>query len=341
MNLDRQRMERQYVEEPLLTPSVGRLMLYPIRYPDIYQMYKDQQAALWVAEEIKGFLEDRAQWESRLNADQRYFIEHVLAFFASADGVVNENIGINFSEEVQVAEARLAYTAIMYIEGVHQETYAIQLDTLVTDVEKKRRLFNAVEEVPCVKKKAEWAMQWMDKTTKSFATRLVAFSVVEGIFFSGSFAAIFWLRNMGLLPGLSMGNELISRDEGLHVTYAISLYSHLINKLTRDEVLAIFKSAVDIEIEFMTEALPVRLVGMNANLMIQYIKYVADWQLVRMGLEKYYNVSNPFDFMEKLSLEGKTNFFERGVTEYKKHGVNSKEDGFVIHQDSFDGNADF
>ena len=306
------------IEEPLLTENKNRFVLFPIQHDDIWQMYKQAEASFWTAEEID-LSPDLADWE-RLNAGERHFISHVLAFFAASDGIVNENLAVNFLSEVQYPEAKCFYGFQVMSENIHSETYSLLIDTYVRDSREKNKLFNALETVPCVAKKGEWALKWINSET--FVERLIAFAAVEGIFFSGSFCSIFWLKKRGLMPGLSFSNELISRDEGLHCEFACLLYTrHIKNKLSQERVYEIILDAVRIEKEFITEALPVALIGMNADLMTQYIEYVADFWLQRLGYEKYYNTPNPFDFMTTISLQGKTNFFEKRVGEYQKAGV--------------------
>jgi ribonucleoside-diphosphate reductase beta chain len=294
-------------------------------------MYKRHEASFWTAEEID-LSGDQKDWQS-LNAGEKHFISHILAFFAASDGIVNENLAVNFMSEVQVPEARCFYGFQIMMENIHSETYALLIDTYVKDPVEKDRLFHAIETVPCVKKKAEWALRWIEKG--NFAQRLVAFAAVEGIFFSGSFCSIFWLKKRGLMPGLTFSNELISRDEGMHCEFACLLYGMMQQKLSKDEVYAIIEEAVSIEKEFITDALPVDLIGMNARLMQQYIEFVADRWLAELGYPKLYHASNPFDFMEMISLQGKTNFFEKRVGDYQKSGVLSskQEQGFTLEED--------
>jgi ribonucleoside-diphosphate reductase beta chain len=318
--------------ELLLEENNDRFVLFPINHKEIWEMYKMHEASFWTAEEID-LSPDLKDWE-RLTKDEQYFIKHVLAFFAASDGIVNENLAINFMREVQLPEARCFYGFQIMIENIHAETYSLLIDTYIKDPEEKTRLFNALETVPCVKKKADWALKWIEKG--SFAERLIAFAAVEGIFFSGSFCSIFWLKKRGLMPGLSFSNELISRDEGLHCDFACLLYSMLETKLSTDRVRDIIVDAVENEHEFVTDALPVSLIGMNAKLMCQYIEFVADRLLVSLGCEKHYNSSNPFDFMETISLQGKTNFFEKRVAEYQKAGVmntDSEKHEFKLDED--------
>jgi ribonucleoside-diphosphate reductase subunit M2 len=306
------------VVEPLLDENSDRFVLFPIKYNQIWEMYKKAEASFWTAEEVD-LGGDIKHWEG-LNDNERHFISHVLAFFAASDGIVNENLGVRFLKEVQVPEARAFYGFQIAIENIHSEMYSLLLETYIKDPAEKNKLFHAIDTVPVVKKKAEWAMKWIE-SSDSFAERLVAFACVEGIFFSGSFCAIYWLKKRGLLPGLTFSNELISRDEGLHTDFACLMYSLLNNKLSTERIADIVTNAVELEKEFICDALPVDLIGMNARLMSQYIEFVADRLLVALGNEKVYNVSNPFDWMELISLQGKTNFFEKRVGEYQKAGV--------------------
>lgn len=312
-------------EEPILKENKDRFVLFPIQHNDIWQFYKQAEASFWTAEEID-LSQDLKDWTS-LNDGETHFIKHVLAFFAASDGIVNENLAENFVSEVQYTEAKFFYGFQIAIENIHSETYSLLIDTYVKDPREKDNLFNAIETMDCVKRKADWALRWIDKG--SFAERLIAFAAVEGIFFSGSFCSIFWLKKRGLMPGLTFSNELISRDEGLHCDFACLLYTnHLQNKLPVETVTNIIKDAVTIEKDFVTDALPVKLIGMNADLMCQYIEFVADRLLVELGCPKIYNATNPFDFMDMISLQGKTNFFEKRVGEYQKAGVmdSSKKD---------------
>lgn len=306
-------------EEPILKDNPDRFVLFPIQHNDIWEMYKTQQAMIWTAEELD-LASDLIDWNEKLNNDERFFIKHVLAFFAASDGIVNENLAENFLSEVQYTEAKFFYGFQVMMENVHSETYSLLIDTYIKDQKEKDYLFNAIETFPPVKTKAEWALRWIDNG--SFAERLIAFAAVEGIFFSGSFCAIFWLKKRGLMPGLTFSNELISRDEGLHCDFACLLYNkHLKNQLPKQQVTKIITSAVEIEKEFVTESLPVRLIGMNASLMNQYIEFVADRLLAELNCKKVYNATNPFDFMDMINLQGKTNFFEKRVGEYQKAGV--------------------
>lgn len=306
-------------QEPLLTASDSRFVLFPIEHTAIWEMRKKALASFWTTEEID--LEpDLNDWRNKLNSDERHFIKHVLAFFAASDGIVNENLAVNFYREIQIAEARSFYAAQIQIEDIHAETYSLLIDTYIKDPQEKNQLFNAMATLPCVQKKAQWALRWISEAP-SFAHRLIAFAAVEGIFFSGSFCAIYWLKKRGLMPGLTFSNELISRDEGQHCDFACLLYSMLQNKLNPKEIEAIITEAVLYEKEFVTDALPVSLIGMNAELMTQYIEFVADRLLVSLGNEKVYNTANPFPWMEMISLQGKTNFFEKRVGDYQKAGV--------------------
>ena len=313
------------VEEPLLKENKGRFVLFPIKHDDIWQYYKKEEASFWTAEEID-LQQDLTDWNKKLNDDERYFIKHVLAFFAASDGIVNENLAENFVNEVQYTEAKFFYGFQIMMENIHSETYSLLIDTYIKDPKEADRLFNAIETFDAIKKKAEWALRWIE--SPSFAERLIAFAAVEGIFFSGSFCSIFWLKKRGLMPGLTFSNELISRDEGLHCDFAVHLHNrHLVNKVPQKRIKEIIIDALDIEREFILESLPVRLIGMNADLMAQYLEFVTDRLLVELGCEKVYNSTNPFDFMEMISLQGKTNFFEKRVGEYQKAGVmKDKED---------------
>jgi ribonucleoside-diphosphate reductase beta chain len=312
--------------ESILQETNDRFVLFPIQHKEIWDYYKKAVNSFWVAEEID-LQSDLHDWEHKLNDNEKHFISHVLAFFAASDGIVNENLVVNFMQDVTIPEARCFYGFQVAMENIHAETYSLLIDTYIKDSLEKERLFNAINTVPCVKKKADWALKWIEKST-SFAERLVAFAAVEGIFFSGSFCSIYWLNNRGLMKGLSFSNELISRDEGLHCDFACLLYSMLENPLPKDTVKAIITEAVEYEKEFVREALPVSLIGMNADSMCEYIEFVADTLLQNLGNTKIYNAKNPFQFMEMISLRPKTNFFERKVGEYQKAGV----DGTVEEQ---------
>ncbi len=319
------------VTEPILLDNKDRFVLFPVQHRDIWEMYKKAEASFWTAEEID-LSPDLTDWANKLNDDERYFIKNVLAFFAASDGIVNENLAVHFMREVQYPEARCFYGYQIMIENIHSETYSLLIDTYIKDPTEKDRLFHAVDTVPAVKKKAEWALRWIDNG--NFAERLIAFAAVEGIFFSGSFCSIFWLKKRGLMPGLSFSNELISRDEGLHCDFACLLYTrHLKNKLSTQAVTDIITNAVTIEKEFVTDSLPVKLIGMNSDLMCQYIEFVADRLLLALGCGKVYNATNPFDFMEMISLQGKTNFFEKRVAEYQKAGVTGDRNNNVFSLD--------
>jgi ribonucleoside-diphosphate reductase beta chain len=317
--------------EPLLAENKDRFVLFPIKHRDIWEMYKKAEASFWTAEEID-LSADLQDWANKLNDDERHFIKHVLAFFAASDGIVNENLAVNFINDVQYPEARCFYGYQIMIENIHSETYSLLIDTYIKDPAEKDKLFHAIDNIPVVRKKADWALRWI--TNGTFTEQLIAFAAVEGIFFSGSFCSIFWLKKRGLMPGLSFSNELISRDEGLHCDFACLLYSsHLNNKLSKETVTGIITDAVSIEKEFVTDAIPVKLIGMNAELMCQYIEFVADRLLLALGCDKVYNATNPFDFMEMISLQGKTNFFEKRVAEYQKAGVTTDRSQNVFSLD--------
>ncbi|MFN5385364.1 MAG: ribonucleoside-diphosphate reductase small subunit [Bacteroidota bacterium] len=325
-------MKDTFTNEPILQDNKERFVLFPIKHHDMWQMYKKAEASFWTAEEID-LGQDLTDWNTKLTDDERYFIKHVLAFFAASDGIVNENLAVNFMQEVQYPEARCFYGYQIMIENIHSETYSLLIDTYIKDPAEKNKLFNAIETVPCVTQKAEWALRWI--SNGNFNERLVAFAAVEGIFFSGSFCSIFWLKKRGLMPGLSFSNELISRDEGLHCDFACLIYTQLVHQLGSQKVTQIITDAVEIEKQFVTDALPVKLIGMNADLMCQYIEFVADRLLVSLGCTKHYNTSNPFDFMELISLQNKTNFFEKRVAEYQKSGVMADKAGqtFSLNDD--------
>ncbi|KAJ3035334.1 Ribonucleotide-diphosphate reductase (RNR), small subunit [Rhizophlyctis rosea] len=310
--------------EPLLKPNSKRFVLFPIQYHEVWQMYKKAEASFWTVEEVD-LSKDLIDWENRLNDDERYFISRVLAFFAASDGIVNENLVERFSNDVQIPEARCFYGFQIMIENIHSEMYSLLIDTYIKDPKEREFLFDALDTIPCIRKKADWALRWIEDKDSVFAERLVAFAAVEGIFFSGSFASIFWLKKRGMMPGLTFSNELISRDEGLHCDFACLLFTQLKQKPSHQTVLQIITEAVHIEQEFLTDALPVALIGMNNALMCRYIEFVADRLLVALGFPKHYNAENPFDFMELISLQGKTNFFEKKVGEYQKSGVMNKD----------------
>ncbi len=309
--------------EPLLTETKSRFVIFPIQYNDIWSMYKKHVSTYWTVEEID-FAKDNKDWD-KLEKGEQHFIKNILAFFAASDGIVNENLVLNFMTEIKVPEALAFYSFQTAIETVHSETYSLLIDTYIKNEEEKTRLLNAVETIPCVAKKANWAIKWIENKKDNFATRLVAFACVEGIFFSGAFCSIYWLKERGVMPGLTFSNELISRDESLHTEFAILLYSHIVNKLSEKEVHDIIKDAVVIEKEFIIDSLPCRLLGMNSELMSQYIEFVSDRICIQLGYSKIYNVSNPFDFMDRIGLEDKQNFFEVRVSNYSKAELHNTE----------------
>ena len=316
------------VNEKILEENPNRFVLFPIKHDDIWQFYKKSEASFWTAEEID-LHQDLSDWDKKLNDDERHFVKHVLAFFAASDGIVNENLAENFVSEVQYTEAKFFYGFQIMMENIHSETYSLLIDTYIKDANEKDYLFNAIEHMPCVKEKAEWALRWIDNG--SFQERLIAFAAVEGIFFSGSFCSIFWLKKRGLMPGLSFSNELISRDEGMHCDFACLLYNnHVENKLSTEKLTGIITDAVSIEKEFVSDALPVKLIGMNSDMMCQYIEFVADRLLSQLGAPKVYNVENPFPWMDLISIQGKTNFFEKRVGDYQKSGVVGGRDNQVF-----------
>jgi len=322
----------EFMEEPLLVESKKRYVVFPIMYKDIWQMYKKAVASFWTVEEVD-LSKDTADWE-KLKPNEKKFISHVLAFFAASDGIVNENLVERFSQEVQIAEARSFYGFQIAMENIHSEMYSLLIDTYIKDPIERDFLFNAIETLPCVTKKADWALSWINDSNSTFAERVVAFAAVEGIFFSGSFASIFWLKKRGLMPGLTFSNELISRDEGLHCDFACLMFKHIVKKPSQERVIQIIREAVAIEQEFLTEALPVDMIGMNCELMKTYIEFVADRLLLELNCPKVFLVENPFDFMEHISLEGKTNFFEKRVGEYQKAGVMSQKKDMAFTLDA-------
>ncbi|KAK0670618.1 ribonucleotide reductase [Cercophora samala] len=334
--------QQALLDEPLLTENPQRFVLFPIKYHEVWQMYKKAEASFWTAEEID-LSKDLHDWSNKLNDDEKFFVSHILAFFAASDGIVNENLVERFSAEVQIPEARCFYGFQIMMENIHSETYSLLIDTYIKEPSQRTYLFNAIDTIPCIRKKADWALRWISDKDASFAQRLVAFAAVEGIFFSGAFASIFWLKKRGLMPGLTFSNELISRDEGLHTDFACLLFSHLNNRPSKQLVEDIIRDAVTIEQEFLTEALPCALLGMNSNLMKQYIEFVADRLLVALGNEKIYRSTNPFDFMENISLGGKTNFFEKRVGEYQKAGVMNSTKKFdeVAEESKNENGGDF
>jgi len=317
-------------QELLLAPDDNRFVMFPIKFDDIWKMYKKQMDCFWRAEEID-LSKDLTHWES-LNGDEKHFISMILAFFAASDGIVLENLASRFMNDVQISEARAFYGFQIMMENVHSETYSLLIESYIKNKEEKSKLFNAITNFPCIKKKSDWAQKWIHDNRSSFSTRLVAFACVEGIFFSGAFCSIYWLKKRGLMPGLTFSNELISRDEALHTEFAILLYSKLNKKTEKSRVYEIIKEAVEIETEFICEALPCKLIGMNSEMMIQYIKFVADRLILQIGYKKIYNVTNPFPWMELISLEGKTNFFERHVSEYSLANKDTN-DAFEISDD--------
>lgn len=338
--VQRHKLKSQEKDEPLLRENKRRFVMFPIRFHEIWQMYKKAEASFWTAEEID-LSKDISDWNNKLSDNERFFISRVLAFFAASDGIVNENLVENFSAEVQIPEAKCFYGFQIMMENIHSETYSLLIETYIKDPKESEFLFNAIENIPCIKKKADWALRWISDDEALFGERLIAFAAVEGIFFSGSFASIFWLKKKGLMPGLTFSNELICRDEGLHTDFACLLFSHLNNRPEPDIVERIITEAVEIEKEYFTDALPVSLLGMNASLMSQYVEFVADRLLVAVGNKKVYNVTNPFDFMENISLAGKTNFFEKRVSDYQKAGVMAKSHDTTASSHDFSFDEDF
>lgn len=317
--------------EPLLAPDDNRFVMFPIKHNDIWEMYKKQVDCFWRAEEID-LTKDLKDWES-LNHDERFFISMILAFFAASDGIVLENLASRFMSEIQVSEARAFYGFQIAMENVHSETYSLLIETYIKNSEEKHKLFNAIENFPCIKKKSDWAQKWIHDNRSSFATRLIAFACVEGIFFSGAFCSIYWLKKRGLMPGLTFSNELISRDEALHCEFAVLLYSKLLKKMSKARVHEIIKEAVEFESEFICDALPCRLIGMNSQMMTQYIQFVADRLCLQLGYDKIYNVTNCFSWMEMISLDSKTNFFEKRVSEYALANKTQSEETFILSED--------
>lgn len=322
--------------EPLLTET-QRYTLHPIKYPKIWDMYKKQQACFWIANEID-FSKDKSDWNNKLSPDERYFIKHILAFFAGSDGIVNVNILDNFSKDVKILEAQMTYNFQGTMESIHSEVYSLMIETYIDDPTDKDLLFNAIHQIPCIKKKADWALKWTTPTINNaidntFAKRLVAFAIVEGIFFSGAFCSIYWIKEKGILAGLTKSNEFIARDERLHTEFACLLYSMLINKLDTKEIYSMIDEAVQIESEFITESLPVKLIGMNNDLMIKYIKYVADWLLVCLNYDKLYNVSNPFSFMNTIGMESRSNFFDERTSTYQKAHAYNQQSKLEVNED--------
>jgi len=317
--------------EPLLAPDDNRFVMFPIQHQDIWEMYKKQVDCFWRAEEID-LSKDLTHWET-LNADEKQFVSMILAFFAASDGIVLENLAVRFMSDVQVSEARAFYGFQIAMENIHSQTYSLLIETYIKNEDEKMKLFQAIDHFPCIKKKSDWAQKWIKDNRSSFATRLVAFACIEGIFFSGAFCSIFWLKKRGLMPGLTFSNELISRDEALHCEFAILLYSKLVRKIPKTKIHELIKEAVSIETEFICEALPCRLIGMNSKMMTQYIQFVADRLCLQLGYDKIYDVANPFDFMELISLEGKTNFFERVVSDYSLANKTVDKNTFEFSED--------
>ena len=320
--------------EPMLVENKDRFVLFPIQHPDLWKMYKNHSAVIWFAEEVD-LSKDMAHWE-KLNDNERHFIKNILGFFAGSDGIVMENLATRFTREVQWPEAKFFYAVQNQMEAVHSETYSLLIDTYIHDPKEKHDILHAIDTIPCVKKKADWALEWIDSKDADFATRLLGFAAVEGIFFSGAFCAIFWLKQRGVMPGLTLSNEFIARDEGIHTDFACLLYSKLVNRLTKQKAHKIIRAAVKIEKQFITKSLPCELIGMNAKLMTQYIEFVADRLSLQLGYPKIYNAANPFDFMERISLENKDNFFEKRVSTYAKAGV-----GKTVSDMSFEMGAAF
>jgi len=317
-------------KELLLEENPSRFVLFPICFKDMWDSYKNHMSVFWTAEEID-LSKDINDWQ-KLTDNEKYFIKNILGFFAGSDGIVLENLGTRFFNEVQIPEARCFYGFQIAMENIHSETYSLLIDTYIKDKDEKDKILNAIDNIPCVRKKADWAMKWIQDEKSDFQTRLIAFAIVEGIFFSGSFCSLFWLKNRGLMPGLTFSNELISRDEGLHTDFAVLLYTkYIIHKLPEEKIHTIIKEAVDIEKEFITESLPCNLIGMNSELMKQYIEFVADRLCSQLNYKKIFNAQNPFDFMEMISLTGKTNFFEKRVSEYSKAGVGIKRENMVFN----------
>ena len=326
-------LEEEFVE-PILKENPNRFTLFPIMKPKLFEKYKNHLAVFWVSTELD-LSKDAKDWE-KLSANEQHFIKNILAFFAGSDGIIQENLACRFMSEIQLSEARQFYSVQLMMEAIHSETYSLLIDTYIHDKNEKLHLFQAIQTIPCVKRKSEWAQKWITSKDENFATRLVAFAVVEGIFFSGSFCAIYWLKERGIMPGLTTSNEFIARDEGLHTDFACGLYEEIVRKLSKEKVHHIIREAVDIEKQFITESLPCSLIGMNSHLMSAYIEFVADRLSTQLGYEKIYNTTNPFDFMERISLEGKDNFFEKRVTSYAKSGV-----GKTQEEMSFALDADF
>ena len=318
--------------EPMLRENKDRFVLFPIQHTDLWKKYKDHCAVIWFAEEVD-LSKDMKDWE-KLTADERHFIKHIIGFFAGSDGIVMENLATRFTREVQWPEAKFFYAVQNQMEAIHSETYSLLIDTYITDPKEKHELLHAIDTSPCVKKKADWALRWIDSKEADFSTRLLGFAAVEGIFFSGAFCAIFWLKQRGIMPGLTLSNEFIARDEGLHTDFACTLYGKLVNRLTKQQAHKIIREAVKIEKQFITKSLPCELIGMNAKLMSQYIEFVADRLVQQLGYPKIYSATNPFDFMERISLENKDNFFEKRVSTYAKAGVGKKSEEMSFNMEA-------
>jgi ribonucleotide reductase beta subunit family protein with ferritin-like domain len=319
-------------EEILLKDNSNRFVLFPIKYNSIYEIYKKAESTFWTANEID-LSKDYKDWDNVLNSNERNFIKNIIGFFAGSDGIIMENLAVRFLREIQIPEARAFYSYQIFNESIHSETYSLLIDTYIKDEDEKMKIFNSIENIPCIAKKANWAHKWINNQNVNFATRLLAFSIVEGVFFSGSFCAIYWLKKRGLMPGLTFSNELISRDEGLHCEFACLLYSFIKNKIPQHIVKEIFEEAVNIEKEFITESIPCAMIGMNASIMIKYIEFVADRLLIQLGYDKIWKTENPFDFMELISLRPKTNFFELRVGEYTKSTINENNSNFSLSND--------
>ena len=319
-------------DEVILQENKNRYVLFPIKYNSMYELYKKAESTFWTANEID-LVKDNNDWEYVLNDNERNFIKNVIGFFAGSDGIIMENLAQRFLREIQIPEARAFYSYQIFNESIHSETYSLLIDTYIKDVEEKNKIFNSIENIPCVAKKAQWAYKWIENKDVSFATRLLSFAIVEGVFFSGSFCAIYWLKKRGLMPGLTFSNELISRDEGLHCEFACLLYSYIKNKVPQSIVYEIFQEAVSIEKEFITESIPCAMIGMNSTMMCQYIEFVANRLLLQLGYDKLWNAENPFDFMELISLRPKTNFFELRVGEYTKSSINENSNNFAVLSD--------
>lgn len=319
-------------DEVILQENKNRYVLFPIKYNSMYELYKKAESTFWTANEID-LVKDNNDWEYVLNDNERNFIKNVIGFFAGSDGIIMENLAQRFLREIQIPEARAFYSYQIFNESIHSETYSLLIDTYIKDVEEKNKIFNSIENIPCVAKKAQWAYKWIENKDVSFATRLLSFAIVEGVFFSGSFCAIYWLKKRGLMPGLTFSNELISRDEGLHCEFAYLLYSYIKNKVPQSIVYEIFQEAVSIEKEFITESIPCAMIGMNSTMMCQYIEFVANRLLLQLGYDKLWNAENPFDFMELISLRPKTNFFELRVGEYTKSSINENSNNFAVLSD--------